>query len=73
MGVSSFGRDGSQNVRALRNHITHVKELSPFTGSVRCIEPGDIKTIEDFQRITFTKKNILQGIISIFRPASAKK
>jgi len=50
----------AKTLRALRNHVKHVKEVSPYyRDALWDISPEDIKTIEDFQRIPFTSKATL--------------
>jgi phenylacetate-CoA ligase len=47
----------TKSLRALRNHVLHAKESSPFyREAYSTIEPGDIKSIDDFQKIPFTNK-----------------
>jgi phenylacetate-CoA ligase len=48
---------GSKTLRALRNHIKHVKEVSPYyKESLWDIASEDIKKPEDFNRLPFTKR-----------------
>ncbi|HEX2959635.1 MAG TPA: AMP-binding protein [Chitinispirillaceae bacterium] len=48
----------AKSLRALRNHVTHAREASPFYREAYAgIEPGDIKSIDDFQKIPFTNKD----------------
>jgi phenylacetate-CoA ligase len=47
----------ARGLRAMRNHVRHVKECSPYYQEVlRDINPDDIKGIEDIQRLPFTDK-----------------
>ncbi len=50
----------AKSLRALRNHVAHAREASPFYREAYAgIEPGDIKSIDDFQKIPFTNKEHL--------------
>ena len=50
----------SKTLRALRNHIKHVKEVSPYyKESLWDIAHEDIKKIEDFNRLPFTGRSTL--------------
>ncbi|MBN1601177.1 MAG: AMP-binding protein [Chitinispirillaceae bacterium] len=64
----------AKTLRALRNHVSHVKEVSPFyQEAYAAIEPGDITTIEDFQRIPFTNKEHIARHYQHFQAVSAEK
>jgi phenylacetate-CoA ligase len=48
----------AKSLRALRNHVSHAREVSPFYREAYAgIGPGDIKSIDDFQKIPFTNKD----------------
>ncbi len=50
----------AKTIRALRNHIKHLKAASPFYREVLYqIEPQDISTLEDFAGIPFTDRQAL--------------
>jgi phenylacetate-CoA ligase len=50
----------SKTLRALRNHIKHVKEASPYyKDALWDIAPDDIKNIADFNRLPFTSRTSL--------------
>ncbi|MGA2507556.1 MAG: AMP-binding protein [Chitinispirillaceae bacterium] len=50
----------SKTLRALRNHIKHVKEVSPYyKEALWDIAPEDIKNINDFYRLPFTGRGSL--------------
>jgi phenylacetate-CoA ligase len=50
----------SKTIRALRNHIKHVKEVSPYyKEALWDIAYEDIKKIEDFNRLPFTGRKTL--------------
>ena len=45
----------SKTIRALRNHIKHVKEVSPYYKEAFWdIAADDIKHLDDFHRLAFT-------------------
>lgn len=49
------------SIRALRNHIRHIRQVSPWYGEkLENIEPDDIKTIDDFRLIPFTEREDLE-------------
>ncbi|HLV32390.1 MAG TPA: hypothetical protein VKY57_12540 [Chitinispirillaceae bacterium] len=50
-----------KSIRALRNHIRHIKQVSPwYKAKLDKIEPDDIKTIDDFRLIPFTERKDLE-------------
>jgi phenylacetate-CoA ligase len=50
----------TKTIRALRNHIKHVREVSPYyKESLWDIAPEDIKSIDDFNRLSFTGRTSL--------------
>jgi phenylacetate-CoA ligase len=50
----------AKTLRALRNHIRHAKEVSPYYKELLWdITPEDIKSFEDFQHVPFTGKTSL--------------
>jgi phenylacetate-CoA ligase len=50
----------SKTVRALRNQIKHVKEVSPYyQETLWDIAPEDLKSIDDFNRLPFTGRTAL--------------
>jgi phenylacetate-CoA ligase len=52
----------SKTLRALRNHIKHVKEVSPYyKESLWDIAPENIRKIDDFTRLPFTSRVSLAG------------
>jgi phenylacetate-CoA ligase len=57
----------SKTIRALRNHVKHVKEVSPYYKEVMWdIAPDDLKTYDDFMRLPFTGKTSLSEHTSRF-------
>jgi phenylacetate-CoA ligase len=50
----------AKTLRALRNHIKHVKEVSPYYKEAFWdVNPEDIKHFEDFKRLPFTGRSSL--------------
>jgi phenylacetate-CoA ligase len=50
----------SKTIRALRNHIKHVKEVSPYyKEALWDIAPEDIRKIDDFSRLPLTGRKLL--------------
>ena len=57
----------AKTLRALRNHVRHVKEVSSYYKDVLWdIAPEDITTIDDFQKLPFTTKSSLAEHTSRF-------
>lgn len=47
----------ARTLRALRNHIRHLKEVSQYyKDALQCVSHEDINTIDDFQKLIFTSK-----------------
>lgn len=60
----------ARTLRALRNHIKHLKEASAYYRDVLWdISSDDIKTIEDFQKLKLTSREILSDNQSRFTTA----
>ncbi|HEX3020533.1 MAG TPA: AMP-binding protein [Chitinispirillaceae bacterium] len=58
---------GAKTVRALRNHVKHLKEISDYyRDSLWDVSPDDIESIEDFQRLKFTQKQTVTENLSRF-------
>ena len=50
----------AKTLRALRNHIKHIREVSPYYKEAFWdFNPDDIKTFEDFRRLPFTGRTSL--------------
>jgi phenylacetate-CoA ligase len=50
----------TRTIRALRNHVLHVREVSPYyRETLRDFSPDDITTLEIFHRLPFTTKDVL--------------
>jgi phenylacetate-CoA ligase len=50
----------AKTIRALRNHIKHVKETSPYyKEALWDIAPDDLKNLDDFNRLPFTGRTAL--------------
>ena len=64
----------SKSIRALRNHIKHVKEVSPYyKESLWDIAPEDIKKIDDFNRLPFTDRKMLAERTGSFTAVSPRE
>jgi phenylacetate-CoA ligase len=64
----------AKSLRALRNHVLHARESSPFYREAYAnIEPGDIKTFDDFQKIPFTNKEHIARHYQHFQAVSADR
>lgn len=63
-----------KSTRALRNHIRHIKQASPWYNKILSgIEPEDIKTIDDFRNVPFTERNVLEENQEDFHGVSEDK
>ncbi|MDO5576189.1 MAG: hypothetical protein Q4F84_03850, partial [Fibrobacter sp.] len=63
-----------KSTRALRNHIRHIKQASPWYNKVLSeVEPEDIKTIDDFRKMPFTERNVLEENQEDFHGVSEDK
>jgi phenylacetate-CoA ligase len=52
----------AKTLRALRNHVKHVKEVSPYYKEVLWdIAPEEVKSVDDFNRLPFTGRTALAG------------
>ncbi len=58
----------SRSVKAVSNHIRHIKETSPFYKEfLKDVDPSDINTPEDISRLPITEKAMLVDNIEKFR------
>ena len=58
---------GARSVRAVRNQVRHVKEVSPhYQNTLFDVFPEDIKTIEDIRKLPFTEKKELVEDTELF-------
>jgi phenylacetate-CoA ligase len=49
-----------RSIRAVRNHVKYVKEVSPYYREIlQTIEPEEIRSVEDLQQLPFTNKDVL--------------
>jgi phenylacetate-CoA ligase len=61
----------AKSVRAVRNHVRHVKEVSAFyRETLFDIFPEDIKSVTDIAKLPFTEKNTLVERAPSFRAVS---
>jgi phenylacetate-CoA ligase len=57
----------ARSVRAVRNQVRHVKEVSPhYQNSLFDVFPEDIKTVDDIKKLPFTEKNELVEDTELF-------
>ncbi|MFP4415809.1 MAG: phenylacetate--CoA ligase family protein [Chitinispirillaceae bacterium] len=69
----TVGQIESRSVRAVRNHVHHVKEISPYyRETLAGIDPSDIKSVQDIANLPTTDKSTLVGNIEKFWAVSPK-
>ena len=57
----------AKSVRAVRNHIRHVKEVSPYyQNALFDVFPEDIKSVDDIRKLPFTERNALSEDAEMF-------
>ncbi len=64
----------ARSVRAIRNHVQHLKDVSPYYREVLAdIDPLDIKTVDHISKLPTTEKDTLVRHIDRFWAVSPKK
>ncbi len=58
----------ARSLKALRNHIAHLKEVSPFyREQLAAVEPSDITSFDTFAQLPFTDRTTLVNDVERFR------